>query len=157
MHLILQTAELRLDSRRQNQIRNLISWEPMHYGAMLQVAAHRRRYSTAIHRPVSPTRKYNCHGLTFGSRRTWIDEATEVKKILLDDEYVEVGRGEVLPGDVVVYYVDGDVEHSGVVVDRGDIAGPLILSKWGFCHEVIHRIPECPYDAGHVVFYRITT
>jgi len=57
----------------------------------------------------------------------------------------------------VVYYVDGDVEHSGMVVDKGDIAGPRILSKWGFCHEVIHRIPECPYDAGRVVFYRITT
>ena len=90
MHLVLQTAELRLDSRRQNQIRNLISWVPMHYGATLQVAAHIRQYPHAVHRPVSPTRKYNCHGLTFASRRTWIDETPEVKKVLLDDEYVEV-------------------------------------------------------------------
>jgi hypothetical protein len=157
LHLILQTAELDLETRLRNQIKNQISWVPMHYGAQLQVAEHTKQYSRANHRPVGPSRKYNCHGLTFASRRTWIDDALEIRKILQDDEYREVGRADVLPGDVVVYYVDGDVEHSGVVVEKGDIAGPLILSKWGFCHEVIHRIPECPYDARQVVFYRITT
>jgi hypothetical protein len=157
VHLVRQSAELNLHSRRLDQIKNLISWTPVHYGVTLQVADFKRQYSRATHRPVSPSRKYNCHGLTFASRRTWIDEAPEIRKILADDEYVVVSRADVLPGDVVVYYVNGDPEHSGVVVGKDDMAGPLILSKWGVCHEVIHWIPDCPYDAGQVVFYRITT
>jgi hypothetical protein len=157
LHLILQTAELNLHTRNRNQVTNELSWQPMHYGAALQIADHKRQYSRADHRPVGPSRKYNCHGLTFASRRTWIDKALEVRKILQDDEYRVVQPADVLPGDIVVYYVDGDAEHSGLVVDKGDIAGPVILSKWGFCHEVIHRIRECPYDAGNVVFYRIIT
>lgn len=156
MHLVLQSAELKLESRRREQIANLITWTPIHYGAHLQVADLEKVYGAATHRPVSPTRKYNCHGLTFGSRRTWI-ETGEIRKILEQDEYAEVPRADVLPGDVVVYYVDGDPEHSGVVVSKGDMAGPLILSKWGFCHEIVHRIFDCPYDARNVVFYRITT
>jgi hypothetical protein len=84
-------------------------------------------------------------------------ETPEIQKILRDDEYVEVQRKDALPGDVVVYYVDGDAEHSGVVVAKDELGGPVILSKWGFCHEVIHRITECPYDAQRVLYYRVTT
>jgi len=155
MHLILRSAELDLHTKRQKQIKNLLDWLPMHFGANLQIADLKTKYRRASHRPINPSRKYNCHGLTFAARRTWIEEPTEIKKIIEDDEYVEVRREQVLPGDVVVYYVGGDAEHSGIVVGRDDFAGPLVLSKWGTLHEVIHFVPECPYDAGNVVFYRI--
>ncbi|HTQ59585.1 MAG TPA: hypothetical protein VMI32_05150 [Candidatus Solibacter sp.] len=157
MHVILRSVELSLNTRRQRQIKNLLDWLPMHYGAALQVKDLQKKYSRGVHRPVDASRKYNCHGLTFASRRTRIEEAAEIKKIIEDDEYVEINRNEALPGDVVVYYVDGDPEHSGIVVSMEPLAGPLVLSKWGFCQEVVHRIPECPYDARHVVFYRVVS
>jgi len=108
-----------------------------------------------MHRPVGPSRQYNCHGLTFASRRTWIWKPSEIEKILKDDEYETVVELEnVLPGDIVIYSQDGDVEHSGIVLSVDPV--PLILSKWGSSHEVIHKINECPYS-GSITFHRIRT
>jgi hypothetical protein len=61
----------------------------------------------------------------------------------------------VRPGDVVIYVQDGSIEHSGIVV-WVDGAGPWILSKWGECHEPIHRLYDCPYrNRTMVVYYRL--
>ncbi len=60
-----------------------------------------------------------------------------------------------MPGDVVVYSNSGDVEHSGIVIGKDFV--PLILSKWGPAHEVIHRVNDCPYDSQQVTYYRIKT
>ena len=62
---------------------------------------------------------------------------------------------DVLPGDVVVYFTGGDAEHSGIVVGLDLV--PLILSKWGPAHEVIHRVNECPYDATEISYFRVKT
>jgi hypothetical protein len=81
-----------------------------------------------------------------------------VKKILDEDDYAKVAPPEeVMPGDVAVYYKDGDVEHSGLVVKIGDLNVPIILSKWGACHEVVHRVWASEYDCQNVVYYRIKT
>lgn len=156
MHLILRSVELNLETRKQQQVKNLLDWLPMHHGASIQISDLKKKYHRALHRPVQASRKYNCHGLTFASRRTFV-ESVEVGKIISDDQYVQIKRQEALPGDVAVYFVNGDPEHSGIVVDLDNLAGPLLLSKWGSLHEVVHWIPECPYDVGDVRFYRIVS
>ena len=110
-------------------------------------------------RPGKVTR-YNCHGLTFGSRRTWIDDREAVSRILLDDGYEQVREvASVLPGDVVVYFdTNGRAEHSGVVVEAPDLlalAIPKIVSKWAWAYEVIHWANQCPYNMSDVRYFRI--
>jgi hypothetical protein len=78
-----------------------------------------------------------------------------VAKILKDDEYERIELKDVLPGDVVIYTQNGDVEHSGIVISGGFV--PTVLSKWGMAHEVLHRVNECPYDAMQISYHRIRT
>lgn len=101
---------------------------------------------------------YNCHGLTFASRRARIPDAISISVILEDDKYAEVRNpAEVLPGDVVLYLDNcGDAVHSGVVVERREAARLLILSKWGYGPEVIHDVTDVPsnYRNARTLFYR---
>jgi hypothetical protein len=150
-------SQLALHTRCENQIANEIDREPVRFGDTLQVAHWTNQYPSELHRPVNPSRKYNCHGLSFASRRTWIFESQEIAKIIRDDEYQEVHYNEVEPGDIAVYYVDGDAEHSGIVVSVDELKVPTILSKWGPCHEVVHKVARCPYRADNVKYYRIKT
>jgi hypothetical protein len=147
-------SELKLDTRCHNQIENEIDRRPIRAGDEELSKDYKRDYPNGNHRPVSPSRKYNCHGLTFASRRTWISKATEVAKILRDDDYVALPDvKDVLPGDIVVYLQNGDVEHSGIVIKSGFV--PTVLSKWGPAHEVLHLVNDCPYDSMQVSYYRI--
>lgn len=101
---------------------------------------------------------YNCHGLTFGSRRTQVDasEAT-IQTILQDDGFEEVHEKFVKAGDVVVYYGDfGQVLHSGVVVQIGEFGIPKIWSKWGKGYEWLHPLAACPYGSSKFRYYRLT-
>jgi hypothetical protein len=151
-------SSLALQTRCENQIANEINREPVRFGDTVLVRDFERQYRNGLHRPINPSRKYNCHGLSFASRRTWIEEDTEIKKIIKDDDYQVVPFAGVLPGDIAVYYAEnGDAEHSGIVVRVDEMRVPIILSKWGFCQEVIHHVAQCPYDAKNVLYYRITT
>lgn len=94
---------------------------------------------------------YNCHGLTFASRRTWVYKSSSIDAILKDDDYREIiDIRKVLPGDVVVYYSDtGDLNHSGVVVEiREGLAQPLVFSKWAHAGEFVHALRNCPTIYG---------
>jgi hypothetical protein len=75
--------------------------------------------------------------------------------VLADDEYKLIDVADVLPGDVVVYKQNGDAEHSGIVIKPG--FPPIVVSKWGSAHEVIHLANDCPYDSMQILYYRITT
>ena len=105
--------------------------------------------------------RYNCHGLTFASRRTGIDDSECVRIILEDDEYEEVAPAAVLPGDVALYFhpETGDIEHSGVVIeglDAKDTLKPVrIVSKWSKGPEAIHNVNRCPYDPSAIRYFRI--
>ncbi len=106
-----------------------------------------------------PNPLYNCHGLTFASRRTAIYESEELWKIIKDDDYQEIGNKDVLPGDIVLYFSDdGDIEHSGIVVSEPDptFKIPQVLSKWGKYSEIIHRANNCPYDKSRIRYFRVT-
>lgn len=155
MPILLMRSQLALHTRCENQVSNEIDRSPLRAGDALAVEDYKRKYSSSRHRPVAPSRKYNCHGLTFASRRTWIWAPEEIAKILRDDEYEQVALEDVLPGDVVVYFTNGDAEHSGVVVGLQIV--PIILSKWGAAHEVIHRVNECPYNASQISYFRVRT
>lgn len=78
-------SELALHTRCENQIANQINREPVRFGDTIAVSIFEKRYPYELHRPVNPSRKYNCHGLSFASRRTWIDNSQEIVKILVDD------------------------------------------------------------------------
>jgi len=103
----------------------------------------------------NPSPYYNCHGLTFGSRRSAISDPQEILKILEEDDYTLVEDKDVQKGDIIVYFGnDGDAEHSGLVIgERNGL--PLILSKWGYGKEAVHTFSMCPYDSSTVRYYRI--
>jgi hypothetical protein len=147
------TAQLNLHSRSEEQIENLTDRNFPYAGMLLACEAVKQRYRNCVHRPIGPTAKYNCHGLTFASRRTGI-EGKNVDKILKQDEYEEVQIGAVMAGDIVVYrnFDTGDAEHSGIVIQTHP--NLLVLSKWGDAHEAIHRIDDGPY-VGRKTFHRI--
>jgi len=94
------------------------------------------------------TGRYNCHGLTFGSRRTRIYSHLEVIKIIHDDGYKMIDMQNVIEGDFILYCEEGEYIHSGIVITRPsqeDMWNPLVLSKWGSGREYIHRANDCPY------------
>jgi hypothetical protein len=104
----------------------------------------------------SPSGFYNCHGLTFSSRRTCIDDPSSLNMILKDDSYIQVPNKDVLPGDIVLYFENGLITHSGIVVEVPNIV-PLtckVVSKWGTNGEFIHWVNKSPY--GHEFrYYRV--
>lgn len=145
------------ETRKGQAILNEQSFDSTHWSE-LDLKDHILRHPRAHFRTgVIPV--YNCHGLTFASRRTSISESTEIKKILSDDHYEEVFPNEVQPGDIILYVSseDGDVEHSGIVVESPDppLFVPKVLSKWGFGAEVIHWANNSPYDFSQAKYYRI--
>jgi hypothetical protein len=109
---------------------------------------------------------YNCHGLTFGSRRTQV--GLPVHSILDDDGFDKIAsEKDVRPGDIVVYFdARGEIAHSGFVVWRNkvELVGgvksviPMVWSKWGKGYEMIHAVGACPYygEEGEVfAYYRL--
>jgi hypothetical protein len=103
-----------------------------------------------------PSPIYNCHGLTFASRRTRVVDPRSISRILQDDGWVEIEMKEVLAGDVVVYYsLDGDPNHSGIVISMDALGIPEICSKWGSAGEFNHKLADHPAIYGpNTRFYR---
>jgi len=118
---------------------------------------YEKKYLGLIRRTeVSPF--YNCHGLTFATRRTWITEPDEILKIIKQDNYVQIKDNEVLPGDIILYFSSSNnIEHSGIVVSVPETPPiiPLVVSKWGILREYIHRANHCPYSLTRIEYYRI--
>lgn len=102
----------------------------------------------------SLTAVYNCWGLAFASRRTWVD-LDQVRTILDDDGYAKVDKErDVRPGDVAVYLrPDDEYEHVAIVlhvepdVERASFRF-LVISKWGVNGEYIHDLRHIPMTGG---------
>ena len=107
-----------------------------------------------------PSGRYNCHGMTFASRRTGIWNAATVQQILIDDGYRSVPVRSVIGGDIIIYHAkSGDIEHSGVVLEPpvpDHLNMPLVCSKWGMSGEMIHWAHYCPYETDFIRYYRIS-
>ena len=157
MLLIVQgKSNIELQTRLGNDIENSQYYE---------IAPHERHASNSLKADypnanfiTSDSPIYNCHGLTFASRRTGIDDTSEILNILEDDKFIEIGISECSPGDIVIYFSEfGDAEHSGFVIESPNYNNPfpLILSKWGSFSEVLHRLNQCPYHLSNVQYYRI--
>jgi len=157
-------VSLKLSTRALRDIDNKLCRTPLTPGDRLQLQQIKRDHPAALFKPGEASQAYNCHGLTFASRRTAITNTLHLDHILLDDDYQEVPLAAVLPGDVVIYRTplqDGGVEHSGVVVQKpagqgGLIGVPLVLSKWGKAHEAIHYANYCPYSSYKITYFRVT-
>ncbi len=116
-------------------------------------------YAPDITRRSDLNPRYNCHGMTFASRRTGIFETPAIRNILSDDSYEKVEPDDVLPGDVILYIGDdGDVEHSGIVVSipkKPLLSIPLVCSKWGKYAELLHLANRSPYNFANARYYRV--
>jgi hypothetical protein len=123
---------------------------------------YRRRFPPprAYPRTTEPTGIYNCHGFVFAASRTGIDYGSDVRMILKDDGYVQVTPAKSLPGDVVLYVANGDVEHSAILVTPEHLSvstQAVVMSKWGPFTEWVHDVTLCPYDATNIEYWRIDT
>lgn len=102
---------------------------------------------------------YNCVGMVFANRRTFID-TSEIPAILEDDEYYPVeDEAKVAVGDIVIYSKSDSsgITHIGIVVvnqmeiGRRDLR---VLSQFGRDGEYIHDLLDVPEGYGTVVkFY----
>jgi hypothetical protein len=146
-----------LQTREKWDIPNSQSFE-ISYKEKVDLEKLKQRYSHALFR-TGAIPIFNCHGLTFASRRSCISETTAIQQIVSDDRYEQVSPGDVQPGDIILYISseDGDIEHSGVVIEppKPDLYQPKVWSKWGFGAEVIHYAGQCPYDFSQARYYRI--
>jgi hypothetical protein len=157
-------SKIDLRTRAGNPIENTQVWAHSAFewhllGENLGRFANAERVSEAC--PV-----YNCHGLTFGSRRTQV--SPPIGSILEDDGFDKIpSEKDVRPGDIVVYSdARGEVTHSGFVVWRRKVelmpgtetVIAMIWSKWGKAYEMIHAVRECPYldeDGDFFTYYRL--
>ena len=115
----------------------------------------------------SPSKKYNCHGLVFASRRafiqalTFMDTTFALAAVLEDDGYTRIEEHEVEVGDVAIYrdHQTRIIHHSGIVVQVDTPLGQptggvlLIMSKWGQAGEYLHSPFHIPEDYPHHIEY----
>ncbi len=154
--VILLRGSIRTETRLGKNIENHFDRSPLGPGKVAQCQGWKLKHPGALHARGGASSSYNCHGLTFASRRTGIENPRVVEEIVQHDDYVRVPRNEVLPGDIVIYVDDqGDISHSGIVVEVMQLA-VKVLSKWGECHEVIHNMNDCPYPGTTKEFYRVS-
>lgn len=150
--------ELELETSEKNKIPNTQSREiyPSEIKEFERIEPNRGEF---LKHRTAPTPVYNCHGMTFASRRTGISESSIVFQILNDDKYVEVAEDKVIAGDIILYFGEyNDVEHSGIIVSpprNNPCNVAKVCSKWGKYYEGIHWANNVPYDYTHVKYYRV--
>ncbi len=131
-----------LGTRKGTFIRNLRrdEWSPDE----LQAAIDNCQGTNPNARLRSATSRYNCVGMVFASRRTWV-EPDYIEQILEEDEYKLLpgmfSKAEV--GDVVIYREADEIRHVGIIIEKREnpakaMVSIKILSKWGPWAEYIH-------------------
>lgn len=156
----LSKGKIALETRKNTPIINQQSFEFSSYERN-QFNKFKTDYPHARIR-CEPNPIYNCHGMTFASRRTSIFDSSEITKIIEEDGYTVVSELDLMPGDIILYFeTSGDCEHSGIVIEvpsrnKGTFWIPTVCSKWGKAYEFIHLANYCPYNYANVKYYRIT-
>ena len=152
---ILIGEELKLHSKKFRQIRNELGEEKPKYWHELAHSIMVKNHPSLGLR--TTTSVYNCLGLVFAARRTWVHETIEnIEIILNDDEYRQIQQGEdIFPGDVLFYrHEDGSFAHVAIVlnahldVPSAEWISTLVISKWGKHGEYIHGPKDIPYYLG---------
>jgi len=149
------TIDLR--TRLNNKIDNLQPWDYTHFEWHLLMEEPSKYEKLGAVRAGEMCPVYNCHGLTFASRRTQVEETNAtITMILEDDGFVPIPEGELTTGDVVIYRDgDGIVQHSGIVLGRGPFNVPRVWSKWGKGFPWVHPLNVSPYAECSPTYYRI--
>ena len=102
---------------------------------------------------------YNCVGMIFCSRKVSVD-IEHIYDILRNDGYNIIMREQVVAGDVVLYTLQREPAHVGLVscvsVENRRIIGLQVLSKWGKGGEVEHDYREVPVHCGIPTAYYST-
>lgn len=103
--------------------------------------------------------KYNCHSYAWYSTASnnphWINHPGA---FLNDGTYIQ---SNWKAGDIIVYYQNGNVVHSGIITQKNSntISGITVVSKWGYNPLYSHRGDLCPYyddnSSCTVVVYRV--
>jgi hypothetical protein len=132
---------LGLDTRQGNHIRNVRKLE-RHPDAMAAAVRIMEGAYVGAH-CVSATAVYNCAGLVFGSRRTWVDPDV-VDWVLREDGFDRLpdhAKWDV--GDIVVYRKGTEVSHVGVIrsIQRRVADAEtevIVVSAWGNDGEYVH-------------------
>lgn len=139
-------GELKLHTKQGRQIPN--ERRPERHPDSMQEAREmvERNHHTAKIRSMSSS--YNCMGMVFANRRTWID-TDYIQMIKNDDEYQLItSPNDVAKGDIVVYRDDSkDITHVGLVADvepelKDGTYKITVLSQWGHDGEYFHRIDD---------------
>lgn len=155
----MHATGIRLDSAERLPIDNYqeVQLIPANIRASLEAQYLPLIQPDAIRTELTP--RYNCHGLTFASRRTQITDTPTIFQILREDKYEEVKPPEpVKAGDIILYFGDyNEAMHSGIVVEPVTlIPGAVrIVSKWGIWREVVHYSTVGPYAGLTTRYYRI--
>lgn len=152
--------ELALETAMGNQIPNAQITEISQF-ELNQYHDLERKYGAFMKPRGDSVLRYNCHGMTFASRRTGIFEDQVIYQILEEDSYQEIPSNEVLAGDIILYFGEnGDVEHSATVISppNEDMLGiPVVCGKWAKYKEVIHKANQGPYNFSRARYYRVQT
>jgi len=103
--------------------------------------------------PRSYSSSYNCMGMVFASRRTWV-EPDSLDMILREDGFRKISVSEAVLGDIVVYRDDSSgFAHVGLVLSKSaDVEHASwrveVLSQWGADSEYFHDANDVPLLLG---------
>jgi hypothetical protein len=116
---------------------------PTHMKAAKEVLASPARKLRSL------TSEYNCVGLIFASRRTWVDPS-HLHMIFEDDGYRRISEAEAMVGDVVLYKDgEGDFAHVAIIIEKSPDVNRAswkfeVLSQWGADGEYLHSLEDVP-------------
>lgn len=95
------------------------------------------------------TRNYNCHAFVHASSHAWFNDIGP----FLRDDYYQFTPGTLQLNDAVVYVKDGQITHSGFIVQLAANNILKIRSKWGAYPLVEHPPTSVPSIYGSIVYY----
>jgi hypothetical protein len=103
---------------------------------------------TAIRRG-KPDDHSNCHGWVFTGGQFWLLPEM-IPTILADNQYARVTDPQ--PGDLVIYYSNREIAHTGIVRYTEASQPPIVESKWGSLGVFIHTIHGSVYGNEYQVY-----
>lgn len=142
----LKGPQIPLSTRKGNQIPNeqqlLLSKQELEEARAYVLEQRPRVHARSL------SNIYNCMGMVFASRRTWI-HTDQLEMILKEDEYRLLNDlAELERGDIAVYRdFEGKVSHVGIVAEAGLYLNSgqrqvVVLSQWGQAGEFFHSAED---------------
>lgn len=147
-----------------NSISNCIDNDPDQKSVEFTKKAIREKGINGIKMLGPPTGRFNCHGLVFACRRTWVPspnlpDSIDIEDLLREDLYEEVNSGPQI-GDVVVYRAASSIDHTGYVASVENLDGVKtvwVWSKWGALEECLHQAENSPYEDCTIEYWRLVS